>query len=198
MQLTARVSGPIPMVSFAFRRASRDPKIAALYGVIVAQARSPIFYRKFGVPDTVPVRIEMIILHLVLVLRRLRSIPSSRPLAQGVFDIFCRDMDDNFREMGVGDLKVPKEMQAIAGAFYGRAHAYDAALDAADHVALTATVARNVFAAPMPSRGASGLAAYMEGVMKHLGRQEDLAILSADVAFPDPANAAAERPFPEL
>ena len=39
-------------------------------------------------------------------------------------------MDDNLREMGVGDLTVPKRMKAFGEAFYGRAAAYDLALDA--------------------------------------------------------------------
>ncbi len=37
-------------------------------------------------------------------------------------------MDDNLREMGVGDLTVPKRMQAFGEAFYGRTAAYDMAL----------------------------------------------------------------------
>ena len=37
-------------------------------------------------------------------------------------------MDDNLREMGVGDLTVPKRMQAFGEAFYGRTAAYDFAL----------------------------------------------------------------------
>ena len=39
-------------------------------------------------------------------------------------------MDANLREMGVGDLTVPKRMQAFGEAFYGRAAAYDVALAA--------------------------------------------------------------------
>ena len=45
--------------------------------MIVAQARSPSFYRDYGVPDTVSGRFDMIVLHLVLVLRRLRSEPQA-------------------------------------------------------------------------------------------------------------------------
>jgi cytochrome b pre-mRNA-processing protein 3 len=41
-------------------------------------------------------------------------------------------MDDNLREMGVGDLTVPKRMQAFGEAFYGRAAAYDLALSAGE------------------------------------------------------------------
>src|SRR6476661_3579184 len=46
---------------------------AALYGAIVAQARRPGFYAHLGVPDTVSGRFEMVLLHTVLVLRRLQE-----------------------------------------------------------------------------------------------------------------------------
>ena len=174
------------MISFAFRRSRSDPSIAALYGAIVAQARTPAFYRDYGVPDTVSARIDMIMLHLVLVLRRLRQIPEvGASLGQQLFDWFCRDMDDNFREMGVGDLKVPKEMQRIAGAFYGRAKVYDVALDAADAAALTAAVARNVFGANEPPLGARRLAAYMEVAVQQLAEQANAALQRAELVFPD-------------
>jgi cytochrome b pre-mRNA-processing protein 3 len=84
-----------------------------LYGAIVAQARSPSFYRDYGVPDTVGGRLDMIILHLVLLLARLKGESAqAAALGQHVFDAFCRDIDDNFREMGVGDLAVPREMRS--------------------------------------------------------------------------------------
>ena len=87
----------------------------------------------YGVPDTVAGRLDMIVLHLVLLVRQLAKdqgkVPvRSRRLGQQLFDRFCRDIDDNFREMGVGDLAVPKEMQRVAEAFYGRAKVYETAL----------------------------------------------------------------------
>jgi cytochrome b pre-mRNA-processing protein 3 len=181
------------MISFAFPRVRRDPSIAALYGVIVAQARRPVFYRDFGVPDTVSARIDMILLHLVLVLRRLRRMPQTgEKVGQDLFDHFCRDIDDNFREMGVGDLKVPKEMQRVAGAFYGRARAYDAALDQGDCDALASALSRNVFDAPQPPLGAARLAAYMEQAVGTLGQQDDTALLKAELVFPVPSSTAAD------
>ena len=62
------------MISLPFRRSSQSRTIEAVYGMIVAQARSPVFYRGYGVPDTVNGRFDMIVLHLVLVLRRLRDV----------------------------------------------------------------------------------------------------------------------------
>ena len=48
------------MISGLFPRIPRQNTIDALYGAIVAQARSPVFYRGYGVPDTVTGRLEMI------------------------------------------------------------------------------------------------------------------------------------------
>ena len=113
-----------------FRRDPRDT-IGILYGAIVAQAKLPAFYLDYGVPDTVNGRFDMIVLHAALVLRRLSSEPApARAVGQAIFARFCRDMDHSLREMGVGDLAVPKQMQRVAEAFYGRARAYEAALTA--------------------------------------------------------------------
>jgi cytochrome b pre-mRNA-processing protein 3 len=177
------------MISFAFRRSRRDPRIAALYGTIVAQARHPAFYRDYGVPDTVSARIDMIIMHLVLVLRRLHQTPESgKAMGQELFDMFCNDMDDNFREMGVGDLKVPKEMRRIAEAFYGRAKIYDAALDGGDAAALASALGRNVFGTPDLPLGARRLAAYMKVSLQALNAREDAMLLGGELAFCDPAS----------
>ena len=65
------------MISLPFRRQTQDPISARLYGTIVAQARSPSFYRDYGVPDTVAGRLDMIVLHLVLALRQLKRGPEA-------------------------------------------------------------------------------------------------------------------------
>src|ERR1700704_6221839 len=110
--------------------------ISALYGMIVAQARLPCFYRDYAVADTVNGRFDLIVLHLALAVDRLTQDEGLRSLGQGVFDRFCQDMDHNLREMGIGDLKVPQEMQRLGESFYGRAKAYQAALAELDSPAL--------------------------------------------------------------
>ena len=167
-----------------FRRNRQAGTIAALYGTIVAQARSPAFYMDYGVPDTVNGRFDMIVLHIALLLRRLEQEPEGvQTLGQGVFDRFCQDMDDNLREMGVGDLKVPKEMQRMGEAFYGRVAAYRAALGEADDTALVAAVGRNVFDGEV--QGARRLAAYTRLASERLGAQKEVAAGRLD--WPDPA-----------
>src|SRR5439155_1340648 len=80
--------------------------IETIYGMIVTQAREPLFYRDLGVPDTVNGRFDLLLLHLWLVLRRLNSVPAGTGLSQALFDHFCEDLEDNLREMGVSGRKV--------------------------------------------------------------------------------------------
>jgi cytochrome b pre-mRNA-processing protein 3 len=174
------------------KRSPRADTIQGLYGAIVAQARKPAFYADYGVADTPEGRFDMILLHLILVVRRLRREPGSiRALGQGVFDLFCRDMDHSLREMGIGDLAVPKHMRRVAEAFYGRAAAYDAAIAGADEEELAAALARNIFPQSASSAGARRLARYVRGTIDELDRQEAGAFAQARPRFPDPDLIAA-------
>src|ERR1700759_3106086 len=98
-----------PFNHFRKPRLAPAGTIEAIYGMIVTQAREPIFYRDLGVPDTVNGRFDLLLLHLWLLLRRLRNVAHGGvELSQALFDRFCEDMDDNLREMGIGDQTVPK------------------------------------------------------------------------------------------
>jgi cytochrome b pre-mRNA-processing protein 3 len=166
-------------------RKSRGPlhgTIEAIYGMIVTQAREPWFYRDGGVPDTVNGRFDLLVLHLWLVLRRLRSIEGSTSLSQGLFDRFCEDMDANLREMGVGDLSVPKRMQAFGEAFYGRSKAYDAAL-ASGSEALAQALCRNVLNG-MGMENARRLANYVEVSIARLDQLDEATLSAARWTFP--------------
>ena len=157
--------------------------ISALYGAIVAQARSPGFYRDYGVSDTVDGRFELVVLHLVLLMRRFDKYSALKDLGQAVFDAFCRDMDGNLREIGISDLKIPAEMRRIGAAYYGRANAFGAALD--DGVnALGAVCARNVLARPDDLAAGNRLAAYMTLAAAELDRQESSELGQGRVGFP--------------
>ena len=61
------------MIFPLFRRAARPDTISTLYGMIVAQARLPEFYRDYAVPDTVNGRFDLIVLHLALLIERLSA-----------------------------------------------------------------------------------------------------------------------------
>jgi len=158
--------------------------IVAIYGMIVAQAREPVFYQALGVPDTVDGRFDMVVLHLWLVLRRARAAEADQGFAQALFDRFCDDMDANLREMGVGDLTVPKRMQKFGEAFYGRTAAYDMAA-AEGRAALAEALARNILNSVAPEP-AAGLAAYVEAAIARLDRVEAAALRAGDFRFPAP------------
>ncbi len=70
------------MILKLFRRTPQEGTIACLYGTIVAHARLPAFYQIYGVPDTVNGRLEMIMLHTVLFLRRLEGEAGGQPRAR--------------------------------------------------------------------------------------------------------------------
>jgi cytochrome b pre-mRNA-processing protein 3 len=172
-----------------FRKPRLAPRgtIEAIYGMIVTQAREPLFYRDLGVPDTVNGRFDLLLMHLWLVLRRLKSTEAGKVLSQALFDHFCNDMDDNLRELGVSDLKVPKRMQAFGEAFYGRTAAYDLALTDG-HEALAQALCKNILNGEKIEQ-ARRLAAYAEAVIAALAGQDAAALLSGAVRFPSPEQA---------
>lgn len=103
-------------------------KAGELYGAVVTVARTPGYYSIFCVPDTPRGRFEVIALVLFLVLERLKDTPGGMALSQAAIEAFITDMDDCMREMGVGDLTVPKKVERAAAAFYDRAKDYRKAL----------------------------------------------------------------------
>ncbi len=176
------------MIFPLFRREPRGPDtISILYGMIVAQARLPSFYRDYAVADTVNGRFELIVLHLALVLDRLAGSPELQAIGQGVFDRFCQDMDHNLREMGIGDLKVPKEMRRLGEAFYGRSQAYRAAWAETDDGALVEALARNVYGGEAAAPAAR-LAAYIREALRALGALPPERLAAGELRFPEPAD----------
>ena len=111
--------------------------------------------------------------------------------AQGLFDYFCRDMDHNLREMGIGDQGVPRQMRRVGEAFYGRTQAYDAALAEPGDDALTGALSRNVYAGTEASVAAARLATYVRRVVAQLEQQPFENIRRGTVRFPAPDGLAA-------
>jgi cytochrome b pre-mRNA-processing protein 3 len=130
------------------RKADRErlAKAFAIYHVIVARARQPIFYTDWGVPDTPDGRLEMIGVHAALVMRRLRTEDEAgKILSQDIFDVMFGDVDRNIREQGVGDLSVGKHVKRAAQTFLAQFRALDPGLDAKDQHAVAAVLERNIF-----------------------------------------------------
>lgn len=158
-----------------------------LYGSSVAASRREVFFRELGVPDTIEGRFEMLVLHLFLVLDRLKSEGAERrELARGIADALFESLDDAMREMGVGDLTVPKRMHKAAGAFYGRLAAYEASLGSAEAGAVEAALMRNVYGGEIAAAGAAvRLARYLSHARRALARPEAMSIELGQVHFPE-------------
>jgi len=171
-----------------FRPDPRRALIAALYKRVATAARSPALYGGLGVPDTLEGRFESLSLHMVLALRALRGKPDpAGDVARDLTDAYFRDLDASLREMGVGDTRVPKRMKTLAEAFYGRARAYDTALDAGDAAALADALGRNVHGTEAP---APALADYALAADRSLKTASLDAILADGPAFPSPTTFA--------
>ncbi len=166
-----------PFKSLVRPRSGSEGTIGTIYGMIVTRAREPAFYNGYGVPDTVDGRFDLVVLHLWMALSCLRTTADPQKLAQGLFDHFCADMDANLREMGVGDMAVPKRMQAFGQAFYGRSAAYDAAV-AEGHEALARALDKNVYNGRNFEQ-ARRLAGYVEASIARLA-SIDIATLTED------------------
>jgi cytochrome b pre-mRNA-processing protein 3 len=137
------------------------PKL--VYGAIVAAARQEAFYRDWGVPDTAMGRFEMVALHVAVMQRRLKELGvEGEALARSLGEEFITDMDDCMREIGVGDLTVPKKIRIAAAALFDRYNDYGAALAAQDLAALTGAIDAHVSGSAKPVALAVGpLAAYV-------------------------------------
>ena len=176
------------MIARLFRRAdARRRTIRALHLRVAEAARAPGLYGPLGVPDTVEGRFEALVLHVVLVLRRLGQLPPpSGDVAQDLVDAVFLQLDASLRELGVGDMGVPKRMKKLGASFYARAGAYGAALDAGDRAGLAAALARNLLGHD-DAGAAAPLAAYALSCADALSAQDLDGLIGEGPLFPEPS-----------
>lgn len=140
------------MLNYLRKSAARKALGQRLYGELVARARAPVFFREFGVPDTIDGRFDLVALHGWLALEHLKG-----EAAQGLVDAIFVGFDEAMREQGVGDIGVGHKMKQFADAWYGRLAAYAAAKEAE---ALAAALARNLYRGAAMNDGIRTLADY--------------------------------------
>lgn len=174
------------MIFGYFARKRRNRQIVdELYRQLTAEARNPVFFAQMNVPDSVMGRFEMLSLLMVLFFRRTdHAGPAVKQLAQDMVDTFFEDIDHSLRELGVGDVSVPKRMKKLARMFYGRANAYGPALARCDVESLAEALARNIH--PADEEKAKG-----EGPT--FGRADMHALASAAMSFDEAMMKTAEN-----
>lgn len=116
-----------------------DKEIDTIYETILDQSRNPKLYTDYGVPDKPIGRFQMIALHTAPYFIQFAKNNQSQK-SQILFDRVFQDIEYSFREIGVGDLSVPKKMKRYMKDFNGIIQAHAAAN--ADHIDITR---RNVF-----------------------------------------------------
>lgn len=172
----------------SFKAARRQADVSnTLYLACVEQARAPVFFTNFGVPDTVDGRFDLIILHTMLLIRRLRRQgKEAAKLSQATLNHMFSDMDRNLREMGVGDLSVGKQVKKMAKAFYGRAEVWEEAMDKDGDTLPNALIETLFRAVNEPGDGPVNLAAYVTAADSGLRNLPDEQVLAGNLEFPSP------------
>lgn len=170
--------------AFGADAAAPRRQAAAAYRRAILQARAPEFFTGYGVSDSVDGRFDMVVLHVFLLIHRLREDTSepARRFVQALFDVMLDDLDQNVRQLGAQDIGVGRRVKAMAEAFNGRIHAYDAALGEGAE-ALERALARNVLAAEAADARARRLADYVRRNVAALAGQPTPEILQGTPVF---------------
>jgi cytochrome b pre-mRNA-processing protein 3 len=168
----------------------------ALYAGIVAQARRPEFFLACGVPDTVDGRFDLLVLHVFLVMHRLKQDRADTAgLSQALFDVFFQDLDESLRELGAGDMGIGRRIKVMAEGFYGRTLAYERSIEQGAE-ALDNCVRRNLYGAvDVGLEQVRAVARYIEGEVAALAAQELARLTGGEVLFgpaPEPPTAASD------
>lgn len=169
------------LLSFLRKRRQNREIISRIYGTVMAMSRRTKLYSDLGIPDTFEGRFDSLTLHASLIAYRLNQLPEPGPeIARNVVDHLFAEFDSTLREMGVGDLAVPKRMKTMAAAFLGRAGAYVDAVQSGDRAVLEAVLRRNIFGSTGDAAQHQALVDY---VLEMVGLLETLAV--ADFTSPE-------------
>jgi cytochrome b pre-mRNA-processing protein 3 len=126
----------------ALKKNNKERELAnRLHAAIIGRARAPEFFERFGVPDTLDGRFDLVVLHSWLALGRLRE-PALAEVSQRLTNMLFAAFDEALRELGISDMGMSRRMKKIADAFYGRFKAYD---EAADEPAMVEALRRNLY-----------------------------------------------------
>lgn len=144
------------MLNLLRKTSARKQEGQRLYDGLVTRAREPVFFRDFGVADTIDGRFDMVVLHAWLALSALKATDRNEA-AQGLTDAIFVGFDEAMREQGAGDMGLGRKMKAFADAFYGRLSVYGQSKDEAE---LAMALARNLWRGAKVDETARRLAAY--------------------------------------
>tara|TARA_Y100001001_G_C7952793_1_gene289627 strand:+ start:424 stop:981 length:558 start_codon:yes stop_codon:yes gene_type:complete len=164
-----------------------------LYATAMDAARNPVFFEKYDVPDSLQGRFEVLSLYVGMLMLRLSESQSEREeavdLSQALFDAMFADMDQSLREIGIGDMTIPKRMKHLMKSLNGRLHAYQEGFEQMDKdsgAALKNALRRNLFGTQetVSEESLSVTAQYLQKLKAELDGQAVEMLLSGQVSFP--------------
>lgn len=160
-------------------------EVQKLYVAIIKQSRNPDFYMHLDVADTPEGRFDMIALHAFIVMRRLKMEQDrTEKFMQALYDLMFADMDQNLRELGVGDMGLARRVPKMAEAFYGRITVYENGLAQNDDVDLKAALDRNLYRkTPVKDESLTQMARYLRREAHNLENTAIESLLKGDVSF---------------
>lgn len=147
-----------------------DPRetLRAAYNNCIQAARAPHWYARGGAPDTLDGRFDMLAAVVSMALLRLEKAPEHMQDSVFLTELFIADMDEQLRQIGIGDVGIAKQVGRIMSAMGGRLGAYrDALAPDAPVGALEEALLRNLW------RGEAGGDADPAYVATHLSRLHD-------------------------
>lgn len=100
---------------------------------ILNRSRDPKFYIDFEVDDTIFGRFEMMSLQMFIVIHTLKEKDeSTEEYCNTLVKVFFKNLENNMREMGIGDMGLGKKIKRFSRIFYYRLHSYENALQSGE------------------------------------------------------------------
>lgn len=167
-----------------------NDEVQALYVATINQSRQTAFYQDLEVSDTVEGRFDMIIMHIYLIMRRLKKgEEKTEEFSQSLFDLLFADMDQNLRELGIGDMGLARRVPKMAEAFYGRIKAYEEALAITDdeNEMLKSALDRNLYRGTTASdESLQAMAGYLRREIISMDKTSLDSLTKGEVFFGEP------------
>jgi cytochrome b pre-mRNA-processing protein 3 len=181
------------MLGWLFGSRANQKIVEELHLRVMQASRHPLLFVDGGVPDTLEGRFDCLTLHIVLVLRRLKALPPpAQDLAGDLVDRLFAGFDQALREIGVGDVTIPKRMKTMAAAFAGRAKAYERAFLGGSED-LAEVLARNLVTKPLDPDQLRFWTGYLAASTAFLGGLDFASLTTAARLFPDPESVSGDQ-----
>ena len=90
----------------------------SIYNNLVKLSRNTFFYKDINLNDKLENRIVLIFAHLCIIIKSLKSNQKYSNFSQELYDNIFRNIENDFREMGHGDVTVNKKMKLCNRMFH--------------------------------------------------------------------------------